>query len=80
MPNLDGDIAAFEGMRAGLEARHMGQWVLLRDQELIGSYKTFDEAATDAVTKFGRGPFLIRQVGAPPMTLPASVMYHPVHG
>jgi hypothetical protein len=32
------------------------------------------------VGKFGAGPYLIRQIGAPPVTLPASVMYHPAHG
>jgi hypothetical protein len=79
MANLDNDIATYEGMRAGLEARHMGEWILIHAEELIGTYKSFDEAAAEAVSKFGRGPYLIRQVGAPPVVLPASVMYHPIY-
>jgi hypothetical protein len=47
---------------------------------LIGTYETFDQAARDAVRRFGRGPYLIRQVGSSPITLPESVMYHLVYG
>ncbi len=75
MADIDSELAAYEGMRAGLEARHMGQWVLIHDQELIDSYDSFEKAAEDAVAKFGRGPYLIRQVGVTSVTLPASVMY-----
>jgi hypothetical protein len=80
MADIDSELAAYEGMRVGLEARHMGEWVLIHDQELIGNFASFEDAAKEAVGKFGRGPYLIRQVGAPPVVLPASVMYHPVHG
>ena len=79
MMTLDQEIAAYEGMRADLENRHMGEWVLVFDGSLIGVFSSFDEAARDAVQKFGRGPYLIRQVGAPPITLPASVVYNLMH-
>ena len=45
----------------------------------IGVYDAFETAAKEAVGHFGRGPYLIRQVGAPPVVLPASVMYRPVY-
>ena len=80
MPDLAREIAAFEAMQAELEARSMGKWVVLHNAELAGIYDEFEAAAEDAVRRFGRGPYLIRQIGAPPMTLPTSVMYHPVHG
>lgn len=80
MANLDDEIAAYEGMRENLEACCMGQWVLMHDRVLIGVHGSFEKAAEEAVQRFGRGPFLIRQVGAQPVTLPASVMYHPDHG
>jgi hypothetical protein len=79
MASLDDEIAAFEGMRAGLEARHMGEWVLIFGEQLVGTFPAFEEAAQTAVEKFGRGPYLIRQVGAPPVILPASVMYRLSH-
>ncbi len=79
MAELEKEIAAFEALRPALEAQHMGKWVLVHDENLVGTYDSFDRAAEEAVAKFGRGPFLIRQVGAPPVTLPASVMYNPVY-
>jgi hypothetical protein len=75
MAEIDTEIKAYEKMQPELEAHHMGKWVLLHDGKLVNVYDTFELATEDAVRKFGRGPFLIRQVGAPPVTLPASVMY-----
>lgn len=76
MSELDNEIAAYDTMRAHLENHHMGQWVLIFGGELVGVFPSFDEAAGDAVTRYGRGPYLIRQVGAPPITIPASVLYN----
>ena len=67
-------------MRKELEVNHFGKWVVFHDEAFIGEYDTFDMAAEEAVKRFGRGPYLIRCVGAPPQTLPASVLYHPVYG
>jgi hypothetical protein len=80
MANLKDEIAAYEAMRADLESVHLGEWAVVHDRQLIGTYKSFDLAARDAVHRFGRGPYLIRQIGAAELTLPASVMYAPVHG
>lgn len=80
MAELDQEIAAFDSISAELEAHHMGKWVLIHDLKLVAVYDSFENAAEDAVRKFGRGPYLIRQVGAPPVTLPASVMYRPEYG
>ncbi len=79
MATVDSDIAAYDTMRSDLEERHMGKWVVLHEGGLIAVYDSFDDAATNAVARFGRGPYLIRQVGAPSVTLPASVMFCPVH-
>ena len=78
MAEIKENIAAYEVMRSDLEARHPGDWALVHDQKLIGTYQIFDDAAKDAVSRFGRGPYLIRQIGAPPVRLPASVMYHAI--
>jgi hypothetical protein len=80
MAEIDQEIAAYEAMRDELEKEHMGEWVLLYERKLIALYDSFDKAANDAVKRFGAGPYLIRQIGAPPVALPASVMYHPVNG
>ena len=75
---LDGEIAAYNAMRFELERDHLYEWVVFHDEQLIGAYEDFQDAAAQAVRKFGRGPYLIRQVGAPPRTLPASLMYRRV--
>ena len=69
------EIEAFEAQRAELEKTYMGKFVVFKGAELVGAWDTFDAAATEAVSRFGRGPYLIRQVGAPPLTLPASVLF-----
>ncbi len=77
---LDREIAAYVRMKADLEAHHMGKWVLIHGEELIDTYDELDTVAQEAVRRFGRGPYLIRQVGAPDkVTLPASVLYYPIH-
>jgi hypothetical protein len=79
MADVKSDIAAYEKMQAELEERHMGKWVLFHDEAFIAAYSSFEAAAEDAVLRFGRGPYLIKQVGASPLTLPASVMFKPVY-
>lgn len=79
MTDLDREIAAYDKLRADLENQHMGDWIIVFDEKLIGVFSSFDDAAKEAVQKFGRGPYLIRQVGAPPITMPASVVYHLRH-
>ena len=79
MSGLSKQIAAYEEMRDYLETDHFGEWVVFHDEELVGFYDSFEDAANDAVRRFGRGPYLIRRVGAGPITLPASIQYRPVN-
>lgn len=79
MGALDKEIAAFEKMRERLEAQHMGKWVLFYQEKMIGTFDTFNDAAQEAVKKFGVGPYLIRQIGARPQSLPASVLHWPIN-
>jgi len=78
-PDLNRDLDAFEAQRASLEARYRGQWVVFHDAAFVDAFPTFEGAAEAAVARFGRGPYLIKQVGAPPVTIPASVMYNIAH-
>jgi hypothetical protein len=75
---LELEIEAYAAMRERLEAKHTGKWVVLKDRKLIDLYDSFELAAQNAVQRFGRGPYLIRQVGAQPVVLPASLMYQTV--
>ena len=79
MSALADEIAAFDRQKADLEAEHFGEWVVFKNGSLAGIYRSFDAAAGDAVERFERGPYLIRQIGAAPVNLPASVMYRPAN-
>ena len=63
MSTLTKQIAAYEGIRNTLETDHLGKWVIVYEEALVGIYDTFEEAAEYAVQHFGRGPYLIREVG-----------------
>lgn len=82
MPSVESglakEIAAYETMRSALETEHLGEWVVVHNRELVGIYESFGAAAAEAVEKFGRGPYLIREIGEVFVSLPASVLYNPV--
>lgn len=73
--DVNREIAGYKKLQSELEASHMGKWVLIHDEKLVGVCESLQEAAGQAVERFGRGPYLIRQVGAPPLVLPSSVLY-----
>lgn len=76
---LSRQIAAYDAKyRRVLELDHFGKWAVVYDEELVGIYDSFKEAANDATRQFGRGPYLIREIGRGPIPLPASALYNPV--
>jgi hypothetical protein len=79
MASLKKDIAAFERMKATLEADHRREWALFHDGEFVGAFPDFETAATLAVDRFDAGPYLIRQVGAGPVQLPGGMIFRPAH-
>ena len=74
MANIDVEIAAYRSEIFELEMHHRGKWVVFHGGQRIDLYDTFDGAAEDAVSRFGRGPYLIRQIGAPPISLPVCIV------
>ena len=79
MAELSEEITAYDTMRADLEAKALGKWAVVHDRTLIGTFDSFEAAAEEAVHRFGRGPYLIRQIGAASITLSAAAMYNPAH-
>ena len=76
MKTLQTEIETFESMKDKLLADYLGKYVLIHGSVFVGSYDTFDTAAREAISQFGNGPYLIREVSdRPPMTMPASVAY-----
>lgn len=76
---LDKEYAVFDSLKDELEAEHHLKWVVIHDDKFVGVFKTFEDAAEVAVRRFGRGPYLIKRIGAPPLTLPASLQFGLVH-
>ncbi len=72
---LDTEIAAYQRQAADLEASYLGKWVVFKGATLMAIHESFETAAEDAIGQFGRGPYLIRQIGAPPIVAPASLAY-----
>ena len=68
---LSENIAAFEAIQNILEADKLGRWVVFYDGRLEGDFSEFQPAIEFAVERWGRGPYLIRQVGRPPFVVPA---------
>ena len=77
MQNLQADIAAFARQQSELEAEHFGQWVVFYQGQLVDAYNDFESAASDALERFDTGPYLIRQVGAPPISLSGGMIFTP---
>lgn len=76
MNDIDKEILAFEASKDDLLKHHPFKFVIFFDGKLQGSFDSFDAAAKDAISRFGRGPFLIRQVGVEPnFPMPASVAF-----
>ena len=49
------EIAAYDAIRDELERDHLYEWVVFHDEQLIGTYEDFQDAAAEAVRMFGRG-------------------------
>jgi hypothetical protein len=56
--SLDDDLAFFEANRAGLLASDRGHFALVREQALLGIYRTAEEACDAG----GKGPFLVLEI------------------
>ena len=60
---LAADIRAFEQLRSKLEREHLDKFVLFFRGKFVEVFSDFESAASAAIARFGRGPYLIRQVG-----------------
>ena len=70
--SLDDNIRAYESMKAQLKADKDRRWVVFFDGVLRGDFSTDSEAIAFAAKNWGRGPYLIRQVGRPPYVVLSS--------
>ena len=76
---LSENIAAYERAQIALESDHRGEYAVFYGGEMQGTFREFHEAMAFASERWGRGPYLIRQVGRPPVVMPASVQFRRVY-
>jgi hypothetical protein len=74
-PVLERELATLAREAEHLEREHRGKFVLIRGDEIIDTFDTFDAAAEEGLRRFGQGPYLIRQIGAESMSLPPALAY-----
>lgn len=61
--------AAFEAMRAGLEASHLGQFAVMHDGQFIGTYASIREARIAGNARCGVGNFTTQEIRPEPIDL-----------
>ena len=62
-------------MREELERRAHGKFAVFHGTDLLGASDDLELAAQAAVERFGREPYLIRQIGVEPDYIPPAVIH-----
>lgn len=77
---LKENIEAYEKAITDMERHYMGKVVVFYDGKFVNSFDNFNNAGEYATKEYGKGPYLIRQVGAPTAyRMPASIAYRPMY-
>ena len=59
---LEKERQVFSDKHAELVSQHLGQFIVIKDDEIIGAFNTIDDALAEGARRFGLQPFLVRQV------------------
>lgn len=59
---LKNELSTFEKNKRNLIRNHLGEYVLIKDDEILGTYQSFNEAANKGIMKFGTNPFLVKKI------------------
>jgi hypothetical protein len=59
---LDRETALFDKNVEKWRNTHLGQFVLIKDDEVVGFYLSLGKAFTVGTGRFGLEPFLVRQI------------------
>jgi hypothetical protein len=61
---LAGDIATYRAHLAEMAKDHEGQYVLIRESQIIGYFRNRSRAIREGYRRFGIVPFLVKEVTA----------------
>lgn len=59
---LEKERKFFDRKKAEFIGDHLGRFVLIREDKLVGVFNTIEEAMSEGARRFGLSPFLVRQV------------------
>lgn len=59
---LNQEAEVFETYLAEWRQAHLGQFVLIKEREVIGFFGTLDEAFAAGTQRFGLRPFFVKQI------------------
>lgn len=59
---LKTELEVFQTILPNLLKTNVGQFALIKDRQLAGTFTTFQEAYSAGLAKYGNVPFLIKQV------------------
>lgn len=60
---LQGELAVFNENRADwICAGHLGQWVAIKGENILGFFSDIGSAYRAGLNTFGNGPFLVKQL------------------
>ena len=69
----------YESLKEQFEKEHDKEWVVIHGDEVVGFFPGLEEAADAAIERFGKGPYLIQQIGVPDPPLPLSMFTKPLY-
>ena len=67
---LDKEIETFTKKEAAFKKEHLGEWVIIKDDKIIGFFENFQAAADKVFSDFETTPVLLRQIGFEPKSYP----------
>lgn len=60
---LERELAYFESIKGDLLAKqHEGKFALIKEEQLFGTFSRSEDAYAEGVKRFGKTPFLIKQI------------------
>jgi len=71
---VDKETAFYDAQLAGWMPQHAGEYVVIKEEAVLGFYKTEDDALVAGASAYGAEPFLVRKVGEPPEKVQAPAL------
>ena len=70
MSMLSKEIETFAAKETMFKKEHLGEWVIIKGDQIVGFFKDFQIAADKVLTDYEDSPVLLRQIGFEPLNYP----------